>query len=122
MHSARYTRVQFLDRFELGKQVPVGPKSESKKPRGRQNAPFSHVLFYKMEDGFIFHRILSKIVPVNLSVFSKYINQPSVKSPRYCATKCSRKNGSCRIFLLILNSVGLLAKLRLPTPEGLKHI
>ena len=67
-----------------------------------RDIPFPHLLFYRMEDGFIFHRILSKIVLVNLSVFSKYIDEPSVKSPWYLATKFSRKNGSCRKFLLIL--------------------
>ena len=63
----------------LGKKVPVGPKSEAKKSRERQKAPFPHLLFYRMEDGFIFHRIFSRIARVNLSVFSKYINQSSLK-------------------------------------------
>ena len=80
----------------LGKKVPVGPKSEAKKSRERQNAPFPHLLFYRMEDGFIFHRIFSRIVRVNLSQFSAntFINLRS-SLLRYCATKSSRNKGSC---------------------------
>ena len=77
-------------------------QNQKQKSHERQNAPLPHLLFYRMEDGFIFHRILSKIVLVNLSVFSKYINQPSVKSAWYCATKFSRNEDSCRKFVLIL--------------------
>ena len=56
-----------------------------KKPREKQNAPFPYLLFYRMEDGFIFHRILSKIVLVNLSVFSKACSQAT--SPAVSLTK-----------------------------------